>query len=162
MKFQFASISDPLSKIDRRRSRRRVIRFGLDISEVKDGNQLLIWDVSETGMQIQTLAKLGIGERLNVELPEAGSVEVEVRWRSKDRYGARFNAPISQAAISAIQLASPPIPHEQTAPGVEPSFGAPFAKQNKDVALLYGVTALACIVILAFLYALWTLPISGF
>lgn len=162
MKVQFASISAPLPKADKRRSRRRVIRFGLDVSDVKEGSPLLILDVSEAGMQIQTVAKLGIGERLAVELPEAGSVTAEIRWRSRDRYGARFAAPISQAAISAIQLASPAKPNESTASRVEPSASDPLAKGNESAALLYSVMALACITIAAFLYVLWVLPISGF
>lgn len=162
MKPQFARISVPLSRTDRRRSRRRVISFGLDVSDENESLSLLILNVSETGMQIQTIAKLGIGERLSVELPEAGSVEAEIRWRSRDRYGARFTTSIPQSVISAIQLASPAKPNEVVPARTESLENQYATNRDASTALLYGSMALAGIMIAVFLYALWVLPISGF
>lgn len=159
---QYASISAPLSKADRRRSRRRIISLGLDVSDAQVGSPLLILDVSEAGMQIHTMAKLGIGEKVSVRLPEAGTLEAEIRWRSGNSYGARFANPISQAVISAILLAAPAKPNDDLAPQAAPSVGAPLSDRNETSVLLYGTMAFASLVIVAFLYALWALPVSGF
>lgn len=161
MKTQFAIISGPLSRADRRRSRRRVISFGLDVAESRADSPLLILDVSEAGMQIQTTAQLGIGESVIVELPEAGSVEAKVRWRTRDRYGARFTTPISQAAISAIQLASPARVNDAIVSQDELVTSRTSDERSDSSAVLYSVLALACLVVVAFLYAMWSLPISG-
>lgn len=161
MKTQFAIISAPLSRADRRRSRRRVISFGLDVAGSEAESPLLILDVSEAGMQIQTTAELGIGESVIVELPEAGSVEAKVRWRTRDRYGARFAAPISQAAISAIQLASPARPNYAIASRNQSVTSGTTGERSESAAFLYGVMGLTCLAVIVFLYAMWALPIAG-
>lgn len=63
-------------------------------------------NISTTGMLIETDLKLSNGDRLSLELPEAGSVAAEVVWSSDKLFGCRFIQPLTAASLAASQLRS--------------------------------------------------------
>lgn len=74
----------------------------------KTGNDVTIHDVSATGLLMETAAELDVFDDLEIELPEAGFTAAVVVWSSGRFYGCQFKVRISQAAISAALLRSPP------------------------------------------------------
>lgn len=70
--------------------------------------QVVIHDISPSGLLVETSAELSVGERLEVEIPEAGRMEAEVVWNEGNHFGCNFKSPISIAATSAALLRSPP------------------------------------------------------
>ena len=70
--------------------------------------EVLIHDLSEHGMLIESASALGIDEPIVVELPGGRSCEAAVVWSSSQFYGCRFAAPLSPATISAALLKAVP------------------------------------------------------
>jgi hypothetical protein len=101
---------------DRRRSPRRSLKLEAVKSPPSAPEaRVIIHDVSLTGILIETSATLAIGERLQVQMPEAGAVEAELVWTSGRLFGCRFKTPISKAALSAALLKSPALSAAQSA-----------------------------------------------
>jgi transcriptional regulator with XRE-family HTH domain len=69
---------------------------------------VIVHDLSETGLLLQTSGQLSVGERIEVVLPHAGATEANVVWASNEFFGCRFEKRISRAALSAAQLLSGP------------------------------------------------------
>jgi transcriptional regulator with XRE-family HTH domain len=65
---------------------------------------VVVHDMSETGLLLQTSAQLSVGERIEVVLPHAGATAASVVWGSNDFFGCRFEKRVSRATISASQL----------------------------------------------------------
>lgn len=76
---------------------------------------VVVHDLSETGLLLQTSAQLSVGERIEVVLPHAGATTASVVWGSNDFFGCRFEKRISRATVSASQLQG------ETEPGAGPS-----------------------------------------
>ena len=77
-----------------------------------DGEEVIIHDMSHTGLLLETTALLTERQALDVELPEVGIVQANVVWRSSRFVGCRFATPVSQAAVSAALLRNPIAPPE--------------------------------------------------
>ncbi len=90
---------------DRRGWTRRSLSL---VSSLQAGSDVTIHDVSATGLLIETTAELAVFDDLEIELPEAGLTPALVVWSSGRFYGCQFKQRISQAAISAALLRSPP------------------------------------------------------
>lgn len=69
--------------------------------------RVIIHDLSVSGLLLETFAQFSVGERLEVQLPEAGAAEALIVWNSGRYFGCRFAKPISTAAVSAALLLSP-------------------------------------------------------
>jgi transcriptional regulator with XRE-family HTH domain len=69
---------------------------------------VVVRDLSETGLLLQTSGQLSVGERIEVVLPHAGPTEANVVWASNEFFGCRFEKRISRATLSAAQLLSGP------------------------------------------------------
>jgi hypothetical protein len=69
--------------------------------------RVVIHDLSVSGLLIETIAQFSVGERLQVQLPQAGAAEALIVWNSGRFFGCRFVQPISTAAVSAALLLSP-------------------------------------------------------
>ena len=94
---------------NRRSAARRTLRLqALGATESQPDAQVIIHDLSLTGMLIETSAGLAAGERIDVEIPEAGPTEAKVVWNSGRFFGCRFRRPIPPAALSSAILRSPP------------------------------------------------------
>lgn len=79
---------------------------------------VLIHNLSTTGLLIETSASLSIGEVLAVEIPHTGATLAVVMWNSGDLFGCEFVAPVPNAAISASLLQNP-IERPSTVPAAE-------------------------------------------
>ena len=89
---------------NRRTSPRRTLSLQ---STLVDGEEVIIHDISRTGLLLETTALLTERQVLDVELPEVGLVQANVVWRSSRYVGCRFAKPVSQAAVSAALLRNP-------------------------------------------------------
>lgn len=79
--------------------------------------EILIHDISATGLLVESALPLAAGERIAVALPEAGETWAEVVWASGKLFGCRFDAPISLAALSAAELGGAVSQPVDVAPG---------------------------------------------
>ncbi len=91
------------------RNRRAAPRRQLSLDAVLPGtgDEVVIHDLSATGILIETRADLATFEQLQVDLPEVGPTVATVIWNSGHYFGCEFHHPIPQAAISAALLQSP-------------------------------------------------------
>ena len=76
--------------------------------EVADGEHdtasdtVLVYDISDTGLLIETTSELGVGEIIEVNHPCTGVLmEAEIMWAAGQIYGCKFTRERTQAAISA-------------------------------------------------------------
>lgn len=76
---------------------------------------VLIHNLSTTGLLIQTSTDLTIGEAISVDIPHAGTTLAVVMWHSGTLFGCEFVAPVPNAAISASLLLNP---IERTSPAL--------------------------------------------
>jgi hypothetical protein len=97
----------------RRTSERRVaLRRTLQLTvrgetPTGDSAQVLVHDISVTGLLLETSADLLIGETIEVDVPEGGPTSAIVMWNSGRFFGCQFHGRISPAAVSAAVLRSP-------------------------------------------------------
>jgi PilZ domain len=89
----------------RRASPRRKLCLGSSLAA--DGQDVVIHDLSATGVLLQTTAKLATFDDIEVDLPEVGPTHAFVVWSSGEYFGCEFARPISSAAISAALLRNP-------------------------------------------------------
>ena len=96
------------STANRRSAARRTLRLqALGATASQADADVVIHDLSRAGLLIETSAALAAGERIDVELPEAGPTEAKVVWSSGRFFGCRFKRPIRPAALSSAILRSP-------------------------------------------------------
>jgi hypothetical protein len=96
------------STTNRRSAARRTLRLqALGATASQADAEVIIHDLSLSGLLIETSAGLATGERIDVELPEAGPTEAKVVWSSGRFFGCRFKRPIPPAALSSAILRSP-------------------------------------------------------
>lgn len=102
-----AIFHDGASVASKRRSARRnaplIVR---GTTRSGDAIELLIHNISESGILIESETPLAIDERIEIDLPHAGPVQARTVWKSGELFGCQFDAPISPAALSAAQLQS--------------------------------------------------------
>jgi transcriptional regulator with XRE-family HTH domain len=65
---------------------------------------VLVHNVSATGLLLESAVTLAIGERIEIDLPHAGATGASVVWTSGRLCGCQFDAPVSAATLSAAQL----------------------------------------------------------
>lgn len=87
-----------------RAHRRRLLLEARGAFESGFNASVVVHNLSETGMLMESRADLEIEETIDVDLPEAGQVRARVVWASGNLYGCSFEAPISPFALSAAQL----------------------------------------------------------
>ena len=89
-----------------RAQRRRLLFEASGALETGLATQVLVHNVSETGLLLETRHELEIGEAIDLALPEAGTSRARVVWASGTLYGCAFETPLSPAMLSAAQLRS--------------------------------------------------------
>lgn len=103
--------------------------------------EILVHDISTTGLLLESPVPLMIGERISIELPHAGVTWARVVWTSARLYGCEFHTPISPAALSAAALRSavgqpveiaPSRPTAPRPPAPDGSFGARLQRLRKE------------------------------
>lgn len=70
------------------------------------GLRVLIHNISETGLLLESDVDLSAGDRIEIDLPHAGESAATVMWVSDRLFGCRFDTPVSPATLSAAQLRS--------------------------------------------------------
>lgn len=93
------------TSVDNRRRRRHKLLLEVDARgpDSLEG-MVIVHDISDTGLLIETDSKLKVGEMIEVKLPQAGLMEAEIVWIGGEIYGCRFTREITPAAISAARL----------------------------------------------------------
>lgn len=115
-----AQLDTEPDKGERRASRRRKLRLEAEgASASSSQTQVVIHDLSEEGLLVESPIPLVTGELLEVVIPEAGTAQAEVTWDGGRFYGCKFKEPISTAAVSAALLRSPTGKSERNAEVVE-------------------------------------------
>lgn len=102
-----AELSTEAQPADQRRAPRRTLKLEVPSSVSLFATKAVIHNLSEAGLLIETSVELGVGEVIEVELPQAGSAAARVIRRSGTLYGCEFTAPVAKAAVSAALLRSP-------------------------------------------------------
>ncbi|PQM29027.1 XRE family transcriptional regulator [Sphingopyxis lindanitolerans] len=92
------------------------------------GIAVLVHNISETGLLLESDAGIAVGDRIEIDLPHAGESPATVVWVSDRLSGCRFDTPISPATLSAAQLRSA-VTHdahddEAAASPADPAFGS--------------------------------------
>jgi hypothetical protein len=105
---------EPRDFSDRRSSPRRRLNLGVagstrSMSDV----EVVVHDLSVTGLLIEAAVDLQAGDELTVEIPGPGPVDAVVVWKSGNYFGCEFARHIPNAAISAASLRSAPDPRPQ-------------------------------------------------
>lgn len=91
----------------RRTAHRRKLRFAARGSAASGVTNVLILDISTTGLLLEADADLEKGEVIELDLPEAIGIQAVVKWTSGNLFGCQFKKPISSAAVSASLLRAP-------------------------------------------------------
>ena len=107
-----AHLEPEKGKAERRSSRRRKLRLEID-HQPPSGSQVIIHDLSERGMLLESDAALSVGDGLDLLIPEAGSAKASIIWSSGRYFGCKFEEPLASAAVSAALLRSPPSPSDE-------------------------------------------------
>lgn len=124
---------EPERAQERRSKQRR--KLSLD-SNIHTGEIVSIHDISSTGMLIETDADLSAHDRLEIDLPENGTTNAVIAWKSGRYFGCQFTKPLSPAKISAALLRSTPKASGRAAR--ESNGAAATAEQRKSKKTLAG------------------------
>jgi transcriptional regulator with XRE-family HTH domain len=94
---------------DRRDGPRRELHLRLESLSGKQARaNVVVLDISQTGLLLQTSMNLAAGETLQINLPHSGFRAAQVVWAGGEFVGCRFEEPINTATLSAAQLSSQP------------------------------------------------------
>lgn len=92
---------------EHRRDERRALRLSSRAEFSSEWALVLIRDLSEHGLSLETEVDLQVGEIVTVDLPLAGPSDARIVWKKVDTFGGEFLAPIARSAISAALLRAP-------------------------------------------------------
>ncbi len=140
---------------NRRASPRRRLRLGSTLTGA--GHEVVIHDLSSTGVLLQTSAELGAFDNFEIELPEVGATHAYVVWTSSDFFGCEFAKPIPRSALSAAQLRNP-IAQPMAEPVLELGSADALAKQfsfGARMRIIIGASILLWAAILWAVSAIW-------
>lgn len=98
--------------------------------------EILVHDISATGLLLESPVPLRVGENIGIELPNAGTTAAKVIWSSGKLFGCQFDVPISAATLSAVQLRSaagkPVTTTSRVARAKDSSLGARLQRLRKE------------------------------
>lgn len=96
---------------DRRQGKsRRALRLSIEL-QASDGKTVTVSvrNIADQGMLIEaTGAAMAIGDTIEVDLPEAGTVTGEVIWAAPPFFGCRLDSQLSSAQLAAALLKAEP------------------------------------------------------
>lgn len=161
----WAEISEPDEAADRRGSPRRTLRLVSRAAHALTTNEVLILDLSTTGLMLETATRLRVGDRLEVELPDAGEVIARVIWQSDTYFGCEFLTRAPVAAISAALLRAAPrmrdSPGAATMPSPQLGEALPREQEPATQRLVLFLVVLLLVAGITFVLALLTLSFSA-
>jgi hypothetical protein len=91
----------------RARVRRQLGLQTLASGLVEDSATVIIHNLSESGLLIETSAPLAKGDLIDVDLPNSGATQVKVIWSSDQLFGCEFVKEVSSGTVSAALLRAP-------------------------------------------------------
>ena len=90
---------------DRRSQSRKKLRLLTGARSARSGAvNVLILDISTTGMLVQADLPLEQGEAIEIQLPGTHVCLAKVEWTNGRFFGCSFKTPIPQGAVSAARL----------------------------------------------------------
>jgi transcriptional regulator with XRE-family HTH domain len=93
----------------RRSTARRELKLrSQGASRAGRATDVIVKNLSATGMLLETSAELALGDKIAIDLPETGKATAKVVWTSTNLAGCKFEKPLSTAALSAAQLRGEP------------------------------------------------------
>lgn len=102
-----AEIQTRSQDADARIAPRRTLCLEVPTMSPRDQSNAVIHNLSQTGLLIQTSAELGVGEPIEIDLPEAGPTLAKVIWTRGEFVGCEFEARVSKGAVAAALLRAP-------------------------------------------------------
>lgn len=102
-----AQLDAKAARSTQRGAARRKLRLPAQGAARSTAANVLILDVSTTGLLLETASDLAKGETIEVDIPEAAGTRAVVKWTSGRLFGCEFAKPISAAAVSAALLRAP-------------------------------------------------------
>ena len=100
-----AHLEDSTEPAGRSREPRRTLLLETQgVTTLGDAAHVLIHNVSATGLLLETEVPLKAGQKLTIDLPQAGATLATVMWQSGRLFGCQFEASITTAVLSAAQL----------------------------------------------------------
>jgi hypothetical protein len=93
--------------VDLRGTVRRAVALDVQATVGAGAHQARVHNLSQTGLLIETEARLTPGDRVGITLPRVGLVSAEVLRARGRLFGCRFAHPVPKAAVSAALLRSP-------------------------------------------------------
>lgn len=164
----WAQISDLDTDTNRRGANRRTLRLVAQAARSQTTNEVLILDLSTTGLMLETIAELTVDDAIAVELPQAGPIAARVIWKRDAYYGCEFLSAAPVAAVSAALLRSAPKRHDLAAPLLtsdsSPGYWDYLLRPRPEPVSPQLTTAslvLLLMVVTMFMLALLTLPFSA-
>ena len=140
--------------------RRRTRRHPLGLA-VEHGGRAVVENLSETGLALQTDARLAVGDSFEIELPLSGAVVAVVAWAEDGVLGCEFATPISRAAVSAARLRSPFDAPEASVAAAQGGASLALPQPEPRYAVAMGVMAAFTAVAAMFVAAMLTAPFAG-
>lgn len=135
-----------IGRVDPRSEERRALF--LETSGALPGGleaNVVIHNISAAGLLLETDLPLTAGERLGLELPEAGTVDAVIVWCSEKLFGCAFEEALPERALAAAQLQGdvPFAPASAQPPQVGEPFGARLNRLRRERGLTLAQVAAA-------------------
>lgn len=89
---------------EQRGNRRHSLRLEAQAIAGPEVTGVLVHNISETGLSLETTAELKMGDLIEVDLPEAPGTTARVVWASGTFYGCKFEEKLHRPAVSAARL----------------------------------------------------------
>lgn len=163
----WAEFAEPEEASNRRGTVRRTLRLVARAAHARITDEVLILDLSTTGLMIETTSALSVGEMIEVELPEAGTITARVIWQREAYFGCEFVTRAPVAAVSAALLRSAPESNNHAAGLAVSSWDSALRdrpptprREPTSLGLTMFVLTLLLVAVGAFMLALLTLPFS--
>lgn len=99
-----ALLEPKAERSSRRTAARRRLHLATEGVTTSGTSDVLILNVSKTGLLLETSGDLAEGETIELDFPEAAGVRAVVKWSSGHLFGCKFQQPLSTAAVSAALL----------------------------------------------------------
>ncbi|MFA6220542.1 MAG: helix-turn-helix domain-containing protein [Erythrobacter sp.] len=106
MQARLEAAANPLGQ--RGEPRRRLFLSG-SASQTGASCEVLVHNLSSTGMLLSTQGRLDLDEPLVVVFAEIGECLARIVWSAEGLFGCRFDEPLTKAQMSAILLRSEPL-----------------------------------------------------
>jgi PilZ domain len=105
---KLGTLRSEAAALDARGASRRKLQLDVQASAGNLDANVLVHNISTSGLLIETGQLLEIGETIEVDLPHVGLTRANIVWSTSDFYGCKFASEISSAAVSSALLRSHP------------------------------------------------------